>query len=66
MNTIVEGIYRRGANISINLMKGQRSNCTGVQGIRGGENILCYLEWIFQQWRIQIYLISTKEGALYP
>ena len=26
MNTIVEGIYIRGANTSINLMKGQRSN----------------------------------------
>ena len=36
MNAIVEGIKRRGANTSINLMKGQISNCTGIQGLRGG------------------------------
>ena len=30
MNGAVEGIYKRGTNTSINLMKVQRSNCTGV------------------------------------
>ena len=31
MNAIVKVIYIRGASTSINLIKGQRSNCTGVQ-----------------------------------
>ena len=35
-NKIVEVIYRRGEKTSINLMKGHRSNCKGVQGLRGG------------------------------
>ena len=42
MNVIVEGKYRSGANISINLMKGQISNCSGVKGIRGGARISLY------------------------
>ena len=43
MNVIVEVIYRRGSNTSINLMKGQRSNCIGVQGLRGRAIIPPYL-----------------------
>ena len=42
MNVIVEGIYRREENTSTNLMKGQRSNFTGVQVIRGGASIPRY------------------------
>ena len=34
-----EVIYRRDTNTSINLMKGQRSKCTGVKGIGVGEII---------------------------
>ena len=44
MNTVVELIYRRGGNTSINLMKGQISNCTGFQGLRGGSIITRYWE----------------------
>ena len=39
MNAIVEVIYSRGGDTSINLMKGQRSKCTGVKGIGVGEII---------------------------
>ena len=35
MNAIVEVIYIKEANASINLIKGQISNFTGVQGLRG-------------------------------
>ena len=42
MNAIVEGIYIRGANRSMNLMKVQRSNCAGVQGLRVGAIIPRY------------------------
>ena len=66
MNVIVEGIYRRGTNISIKLMKGQISNCTAVQGLRGLSIIPFYWEWIFQQRKIWVYLRSTKGVTLYP
>ena len=42
MNVIVEVTYRMEKNKIINLMKGQRSNCTGVKVIRGGARIPCY------------------------
>ena len=54
MNTIVEEIYRRGANTSINLTKGQRLNCTGVQGLIRGSRNPCYRECILQQRRSHI------------
>ena len=44
MNKIFEGIYRRGENTTINLIKGQRSNRTGFQEIRGRARITCYRE----------------------
>ena len=34
MKLIVEGKWRRGSNTSINLLKDQRINYTGVQGFR--------------------------------
>ena len=43
MNGAVEGIYKRGTNTSINLMKVQRSNFIGVQGFRGRAIIPPYL-----------------------
>ena len=43
-----EVIYRRDTNTSINLMKGQRSKCTEVQGLKRGSITPRYLEWVFQ------------------
>ena len=47
-------------------MKGHISNCTGVQGLRGGAIIPRYWKWIFQQCISQIYSRFKKGGALYP
>ena len=38
MNAIIEGIYIMEANILINLMRGQRSNYTGVLEFLATEN----------------------------
>ena len=47
-------------------MKGQRSNCTGVRGLRRGSRIPRCWEWIFKQWRSQIYSRSKKGGIFDP
>ena len=62
INTIFEGIYITEANASIHLMEGQKLNCTGVKGIRGGWIITWYWEWILQYIEV-IYTWDQQRGG---
>ena len=61
INAIVEGIYRRESNTSIKLMKGQRSNCTGVQVLEE----LLYIENVFYNKK-KADILKINKWYFYP